>query len=68
MSLNGKPSNFDREDLVALAKSADIKPLRAKQMIDRVIEAVNRWPVVAEKTGVSEVRIREIQKLQWTSL
>ncbi len=40
MSVNGKRDGFEHEDLLALAKAADIKKARAEQMINRVIEAV----------------------------
>jgi len=40
MSVNGKRDGFALEDLLALAKAADIKRAREKQMVDRVIEVV----------------------------
>ena len=68
MSVNGKRDGFEREDLLALAKAADIKKARAEQMIDRVIETIRRWPDFAEEAGVSDVRIKKIQASQRTSL
>ena len=35
MSVNGRRDGFEREDLLALAKAADIKRARAEQMIQR---------------------------------
>jgi len=68
MSVNGKRDGFMREDLLALAKVADIKKVRAEQMVDRVIEAVRRWPDFAGEAGVSDARIKEIQDSQLTNL
>jgi len=68
MSVNGKRDGFMREDLLALAKAADIKKVRAEQMIDRVIEAVSRWPDFAAEAGVSNARVKEIQSRQRTKL
>jgi len=68
MSVNGKRDGFAFEDLLALAKAADIKRARAKQMIDRVIEVVRNWPDFAREAGVSEERIKQIQAVQRTNL
>jgi len=68
MSVNGKRDGFALEDLLALAKAADIKRARAKQMIDRVIEVVRNWPDFAGEAGVSEERIKQIQTVQRTNL
>jgi serine/threonine-protein kinase HipA len=61
MSVNGKRDRFEREDLLALANVADIKKVRANQMVDRVIEAVCRWPAFAEEAGLADARVKEIQ-------
>ena len=68
MSVNGKRDGFELEDLLALAKAADIKRARAKQMVDRVIEAVRHWPDFAGEAGVSDARIKKIQAVQRTNL
>jgi len=68
MSVNGKRDGFMREDLLALAKVADIKKARAEQMVDHVIEAVSRWPDFAAEAGVSNARVKEIQNRQRTNL
>jgi len=68
MSVNGKRDQFMREDLLALAKAADIKKVRAEQMVDRVIEAVRRWPDFAGEAGIGDVRTKEIQNSQRTHL
>jgi len=68
MSLNGKRDGFEREDLLALADLADIKKARAKEMLDHVIETVRRWPAFAEKAGIPETRVMEIQSQQRTRL
>ena len=68
MSVNGKRDGFDREDLLALAKAADIKKARAEQMVQRVIEAVRRWPDFAGETGVNDEQVKKIQASQRISL
>jgi serine/threonine-protein kinase HipA len=68
MSVNGKRDGFEREDLLALANAANIKKVRANQMVDCVIEAVDRWPDFARKAGVADARIQEIQKHQLTNI
>ncbi len=64
MSLNGKRDGFEREDLIAFAGAAGIKKVRAERMLDRVIEALRRWPAFAAEAGVAEARIGEIQSAQ----
>jgi len=68
MSVNGKRDGFVREDLIALAKSADIKRARANQMIDRVIDAVRRWPELAARAGIADARAEQIQAAQRIAL
>jgi len=60
MSINGKRDNFNRSDLVALAKSAGIKKAPAHDMIDGVIHAISRWPDFAERAGVNQKRVEQI--------
>ncbi|MGJ8690785.1 MAG: type II toxin-antitoxin system HipA family toxin [Gammaproteobacteria bacterium] len=60
MSINGKRDNFVLEDLLALASSAGIKAAKAKQVIERVIASVKRWPQFAEQAGVEPVRSKQI--------
>lgn len=68
MSANGKRDGFEREDLVSLARVADIKKARAEQMIQRVLEVVSRWPDFAAKAGVSDEQASKIQARQRTNL
>jgi len=68
MSVNGKRDRFEHEDLLALARAADIKKARAEQMIQRVIKAVRRWPDFAEKAGVNDEQVKKIQDSHRTSL
>ena len=68
MSVNGKRDGFEHEDLLALAKAADIKKARAEQMINRVIEAVRRWSDFAGESGVDDAQVKKIQASQRTKL
>ena len=51
-----------------LATAADIKKVRADQMIDRVIEVIRRWPEYAKKADVFPERIKKIQGTHRTKL
>ena len=68
MSINGKRDGFGRADLLALAGTAGIKQRPAGQMLDRVREAVRRWPAFAAEAGVPDRRIDEIQSRQLVAL
>ncbi len=61
MSLNGKREGFGRNDCIALGSVAGIKKTHADEMVTHVIETMHRWPDFAEKAGVSEKRMTEIQ-------
>jgi len=54
--------------LLALTKAADIKKVRAEQMIQHVIEAVRRWPDFAGEAGVNDEQVEKIQASHRTSL
>ena len=68
MSINGKREKLEREDLLALAKAADIKSVRANQLVDRVVDAVRRWPAFAGEAEVTEERVRQVQAAQRADL
>jgi serine/threonine-protein kinase HipA len=68
MSINGKRDSFTRGDLIALAKIAGIKETQANEMIDTVNHAVLDWPMYAEKAGVEEARMEQIQRTLQTNL
>ena len=61
MSINGKRDGFEREDLIQMAKKADIKKVHAEQMVQRVIEVIRRWPDIARNVGVSEEQVKKIE-------
>ncbi|MEA5079797.1 MAG: type II toxin-antitoxin system HipA family toxin [Anaerolineaceae bacterium] len=64
MSLNGKRDGFTREDMLALARLAGIKPRKAADMLEQVISAVKTWPQEAADAGVEENRIEKISAVQ----
>jgi serine/threonine-protein kinase HipA len=68
MSINGKRDGFEREDLIQLAKTADIKTGRAEQMVQNVIDIIRRWPDFAEKAGVNEEQVWKIKNSHRTNL
>lgn len=51
LSINGKRENILKDDLLALAKSMNIK--RAGQIIKQIDEIVKMWPDYADKTKVN---------------
>jgi len=52
MSINGKRDGIEIDDLLALGKSAAIKPARARDIIAAVTESVRKWPEIADAAGV----------------
>jgi serine/threonine-protein kinase HipA len=55
LSINGKRTGINRNNLLALAESVNIK--KADQIIDQVQSVTNRWPEYAESANVkSELR------------
>ena len=52
LSVNGKRKDFEREDLLLVAKSMNIK--RPNRIIDEIIETVKRWKEFADEAGVGE--------------
>jgi len=62
MSLNGKRDGFAVEDLMAVARSAGISTVKARTMLQRVRDAVGRWPDFAAQAGVKPGWIRQIGK------
>ncbi len=60
MSLNGKRDDFERDDLLAFARTSGIKPRRAGQLIDQVVAAADEWP---EHAAEGEVPERDIERI-----
>ena len=54
MTLNGKREDFQRSDLLAAAKVADVKPRRAKAILSQIEEALVEWTQHAETAGVAK--------------
>jgi len=61
MSLNGKRDGFSREDLMAVAGLIGNFNKQAEQIIDQVIQVVSGWQHYADKAGVFEPLMNEIQ-------
>lgn len=64
MTIQGKRDLFTREDLYSLARLAGLKTNRAKEMLERVISAVQKWSIQAEEAGIPKDRILQIQTNQ----
>ena len=60
LSINGKRDNITREDLMAVAKSMNVK--KANTIINEISETVKNWNTFAEQVNVDEKLKREIGK------
>ena len=58
MTINGKRDNFTRTDLSEVGESIGIS--KPTEIIEEVLECVERWPEFARRAGVIEVRVGEI--------
>lgn len=62
MSLAGKRNDFSPDDLMVFASNAGLKPNRAKQAIEDVMGAVEKWPKHAELAGIEPSDTARIEK------
>lgn len=53
MSINGKTRDIQLDDLLAVARFADIGKAKAKNMIKKVVETVSNWPHYANESGLA---------------
>lgn len=61
--IGGHNSKPEVQHLLAIARKASIPPPVAKDIIDRVREAVGRWPEFADEAGLSRQRTTEIEQV-----
>ena len=59
MSINNKWDGISRDDLLSVAKSVNIK--QANNIINKVVEAVSKWPQWAKEYGIPSQSITAIQ-------
>ena len=64
MSVNGKRDNFEREDLLALAKIAGIKKSKAISIIEEITEVFKNWNAYATQAKVIEQH-RDLKSLSF---
>ena len=62
MLLNGKTQGFTRDDLLEAASVMGLKGRVAKSIIDDVVEASGQWWDTADKFGIPEGRIHDIEQ------
>ena len=62
MSVNGKLDNFAIDDLIACAKVGGVQSRRIRPLIQRVHDAVSRWPEFAAAAAVQPQWISQIGK------
>lgn len=58
MSVNGKRDGFILEDMITLGESISLP--RPKEIINEVLDAVQRWPEFAREAAVKEETIMEV--------
>lgn len=68
MSINNKLDHFEREDLLALGRTAGIKKSQAENMLEQVVQTVQNWPQYAAKADVHQDWIAKIQSTFRTDL
>lgn len=61
MSINGKRENFVRKDFWTCAQNAGLKKNEAEAALENVMAALKAWPACAEKAGLTQKRMKEIQ-------
>lgn len=66
MLVRGKPWNITAADLLELASEFDIK--RPRVLLERVIDAIERWPTIAKNLNIPSAAIKRIGGLQRDSL
>lgn len=54
MTLNRKRDHFTQEDLLAGAKSADVKPRKAQEILTQIQASLENWPHHAQQAGVPQ--------------
>ena len=59
MSINNKWDDINRDDLLSVAKNVNIR--HANEIINKVVEAVSRWPQWAKKYSIPSHSITNIQ-------
>jgi len=64
MLVGGKAWDITEEDLLELARRFDVRQPRA--LLDRVIDAVARWPDFARSTAVPDQKIEHVASFQPT--
>ena len=68
MSLAGKRSGFERDDLLRFAADSGLKRPAARRVVDEVVAAVADWPHVAADAGVSVEDIQRIARMHRLTL
>lgn len=62
MGINGEGQAPTVEDMTAVAGAVDFEADEAREEIARVLEAVKKWPAIAQRFGVSDKRTRYIEE------
>ncbi|HEX6929149.1 MAG TPA: type II toxin-antitoxin system HipA family toxin [Gammaproteobacteria bacterium] len=62
MTMNGRQDGFTREDFRECARTASMKRGRADAIVDEVRNAVGKWRVHADETGVPDAWAEQIRE------
>lgn len=68
LSINGKTSGFDRDDLKQLAEYAGLPRGREKLILEQVVDAFAHWRPQAEELGVPDAIVQHVERtlrLRW---
>ena len=65
MSINGKCDDVALDDLLVLARAADIKRTKALAIVVEIDAAVERWPASASEAAFDGDTVRRIVAAQW---
>ncbi|MBU1145881.1 MAG: type II toxin-antitoxin system HipA family toxin [Firmicutes bacterium] len=66
MSINGKTTKFNKEDLMQCGKSMDIKTSKCSKIIDEVYNIVKEYEILARSVNIKESTIKLLTNIQKT--
>jgi len=61
MTINGKSSGLNDDDLISAGKSMDISSAKCKRIIDEVERAIKKWPEYADRVGMSDLTKKSVK-------
>jgi serine/threonine-protein kinase HipA len=68
MSMNGKRDDFELDDLINFGRTAGLKPIKSKQVIESIAVAIGQWKKIAKTYGVDKKMAKQIARTHRTDL